>query len=501
MAVDIDQYRTLEEVEARQAEVERRLQELNQQYGGQALPDKARAEWNELNEELGEKDDDDPQTLRGRVRELKAREARVKEFAERDGATEPWKAPETRIRPEPRDIYDLERYRRDARTPSEEIRMLRDGAMRAVESATYPHIERGKEEVQGRIERLFDRVRGADGEEGSGAAHLARLILATGSDLYKRAFGKAIAGRPTTNEESFALDRALSLTGSAGGFAVPFELDPTVLGTSNGAVNPMRQISRVENITVDEWRGVSSAGITTAYAAEATEASDNAPTLVQPTVSTEKAQAFIPYSIEIGMDWASLGAEVGRMLVESKDELEADKFINGSGTNEPFGVLTGTPNTINAATGADAFTLANLFALAGALPPRYRPRGRYIGDLAILNRVRQFETSGGSISGVWVEGLAAATPGTEGAAGLLLGKPAHEASAMPDAATTGNKFLLYGDFGRYLIVDRVGLTMENIQHLFGANQRPTGQRGIYAFWRNGAKVLDANAFRALVGTA
>jgi predicted phage gp36 major capsid-like protein len=27
--------------------------------------------------------------------------------------------------------------------------------------------------------------------------------------------------------------------------------------------------------------------------------------------------------------------------------------------------------------------------------------------------------------------------------------------------------------------------------------RVTGQRGIYAFWRNGAKVLDANAFRTL----
>ena len=32
-----------------------------------------------------------------------------------------------------------------------------------------------------------------------------------------------------------------------------------------------------------------------------------------------------------------------------KDVLEAGKFINGTGTNEPFGVLTGTTTTVAAA--------------------------------------------------------------------------------------------------------------------------------------------------------
>ena len=59
---------------------------------------------------------------------------------------------------------------------------------------------------------------------------------------------------------------------------------------------------------------------------------------------------------------------------------------------------------------------------------------------------------------------------------------------------------IFGNFSRYKIVDRVGLTVDVIPHLFGANRRPTGERGIYAYWRNGAKVTDANAFRALVGT-
>lgn len=39
---------------------------------------------------------------------------------------------------------------------------------------------------------------------------------------------------------------------------------------------------------------------------------------------------------------------------------------------------------------------------------------------------------------------------------------AYEASEMVDAPSTGATFMLYGDFSRYVIVDRVGLTVELI---------------------------------------
>jgi HK97 family phage major capsid protein len=287
-------------------------------------------------------------------------------------------------------------------------------------------------------------------------------------------------------------ERAMSLTAANGGYAVPYQLDPTILNTSNGVVNPIRQISRVEQITVDEWRGITSAGITASYAAEATETTDNSPTLAQPTVSTEKAQAFVPFSIEVGQDWTGLQAQMAGLLADAKDTLEAGKFVSGTGTNEPFGVLTGTTNTVAAATGL-TLTLANVYSLLTALPARYRANGSFLGDLAILVRIRQMDTAG-SQTAVWADGLQADTPAR------LLGKPVYEASEMAETITNGTKILLFGDFSRYLIVDRVGMTIEVIPHLFGANQRPTGQRGIYCYWRNGAKVLDANAFRAITGT-
>ena len=288
--------------------------------------------------------------------------------------------------------------------------------------------------------------------------------------------------------------RAMSLTGASGGFAVPFELDTTILNTNNGVANPIRSIARVKQITVDEWRGITSTGITASYVAEVTESTDNSPTLAQPTISTERAHAFVPFSIEIGMDWGSIQDDLTELFRDAKDVLESSKFVSGTGTNEPFGVLTGATNTVAAATGLTV-TLANLYALKNALPPRYRQKASsaFLANVAVLDRFRQFDTVG-SQTAVWQEGLQAGLPGR------LLGYDVYEASDISGTITNAVKMAVFGDFSRYMIVDRVGLTVDFIPHIFGSNQRPTGQRGLYCYWRNGAKVLDANAFRALTGT-
>jgi HK97 family phage major capsid protein len=61
--------------------------------------------------------------------------------------------------------------------------------------------------------------------------------------------------------------------------------------------------------------------------------------------------------------------------------------------------------------------------------------------------------------------------------------------------------MIFGDFRYYLIVDRIGMTVEIVPHLFGAtNQRPIGARGLLAYWRNTGRVLSAAAFKTLVTT-
>jgi HK97 family phage major capsid protein/HK97 family phage prohead protease len=467
--------KTIEELRARDDEIKARLQDIHAEFGAEQLPDEVRVEFDGLVEERD--------GVQSRMADYEARNFIVSSFARDETRTvDVGQATRVAVRPErrltPENIWAVEEYRSFAGSQEQLRHSLRDGAMRAAEVSQYPHEQANKPAVQAHIERILQ----SDDEYGK----IAQRMLATGSPVYHRAFAKSLAGQWLNPDEQ----RAMSLTGAAGGFAVPFQLDPTIIPTSNGAVNPLRAISRVIPITTDEWRGVSSGAITAAYQAEASETTDNSPTLVQPTISTEKAQAFIPFSIEVGMDWGGLQSEMARLLQDAKDELESAKFTSGTGTNEPFGVLTGTTNTVAAATG-QTFTLANLYALVAALPPRYRPRASFAGALAVINRIRQFDTSGGAA--LW-ETLANDAPSR------LLGKPFYENSDMADVATNV-KFLLYGDFSRFVIVERIGLDVEVIPHLVGTNHRPTGQRGLYAYWRNGSKVVDANAFRALLGTA
>ncbi len=96
----------------------------------------------------------------------------------------------------------------------------------------------------------------------------------------------------------------------------------------------------------------------------------------------------------------------------------------------------------------------------------------------------------------------APTPGNTGA--VLLGRPAYEASAMKAKVagtfTNADKVMVVGDFSYMIVVDRIGITVELVPHIFGAVARlPIGQRGIYAYYRNSTKVLSASAF--VVGTA
>jgi HK97 family phage major capsid protein len=298
-------------------------------------------------------------------------------------------------------------------------------------------------------------------------------------------------------------ERAMSLTTTSGGFAVPFVLDPSVLRVSDGAINPYRSISNVEVIGVDEWRGVSSAGITATFQAEAAAVTDASPTLAQPVVSTEMARAFVPYSIEVGMDWASFQNEMAGLFADAKDVLEATKFAVGSGTNEPFGVITGA-TTLFTASNTNSLVVADLYGVHNALGPRFRTRATWTLNNAVADRIRQLDTAGGA--NLWSANLTlrtAAVPATltDGRMGAdLLGKPVYEATAQSGAFTTGQKVAVVGDYSRaYKIVDRVGMNIEIIPHLFGAAQGnlPTGQQGLFAYWRTGAKVLDANAFRVL----
>ena len=77
-------------------------------------------------------------------------------------------------------------------------------------------------------------------------------------------------------------------------------------------------------------------------------------------------------------------------------------------------------------------------------------------------------------------------------------QPHLQMTVMISTIITGSKILAMGDFQYFVIVDRLGVDIEIVPNMFGPGLRPTGQRGIYAIWRNTSKILDPAAFRVLV---
>ncbi len=409
------------------------------------------------------------------------------DYMDRDPILEPDSIEERRFH----NLWDLSEVRTYGRPAAEVAHEYRSRALSAAE-----RMQGATDKVRQAATQLIERWDDEDGK-------LSRLALALSEPTYLRAWSK-LARDPQAADldpaerqsisrvKEFA--RAMSLTDTAGGFLVPFQLDPTVIITANGSVNQIRQVARQVVAIGDVWNGVSSGAVAWSYDAEAAEVSDDATTFAQPTIPIYKAQGFVPISIEAMQDASNVTTEVGNLLAFGKDVLEANAFAVGTGTGMPTGIvtaLTGGSSVLNSAT-ADVFALADVYALQGALPARYRgmPSTAWLANNLIYNRIRQFDTSGGG--GLW------ATIG-DGTPDRLLNRPVLESEDMDgviDAAAT-NLIMIFGDFSNYVIADRIGTTVEFVPHLFGANRRPTNQRGWLAYTRHGADSINDAAFRML----
>jgi HK97 family phage major capsid protein len=139
------------------------------------------------------------------------------------------------------------------------------------------------------------------------------------------------------------------------------------------------------------------------------------------------------------------------------------------------------------ATATNVLAQGDLYANQAALPARWRPRARWMMNLSIINGYRQLPQA---------TGLNYSIINDHGPWPRALGWTVYENSSMDGSLGAGADYtVLSGDFRQYIIVDRLGTTVELVPHLLGANRRPTGERGFLLHWRAGGDVVIADAFR------
>jgi HK97 family phage major capsid protein len=357
------------------------------------------------------------------------------------------------------------------------------------------------------IERALDAMIGqaSHPEEQN---ELARRIAVCSSPDYARAFAKLAADPVSghnswTSAERAAWDKMLEAraamavgSGATGGYMVPTHLDPTIILTNDGTSNVIRMISRQVTLSAGSvWHGVSSDGVTASYDVEATEVSDDSPTLSNPSITTYQAQAFVRGSVQAFDDIANLQSEVLRLFNDAKDRLEETKFTVGSGTDEPTGVFTTIAATTASrivSTTAATIGVPDLKAVYLDVPARHRRKSTWLANPLYTLAVKDLGTA---VSASYSGDL------RDPAASRWYDLPVVETDDAPTTQTTTalDSEIMLGDFSQFVIVDRLGATAEFIPHLFGTSTgNPTGERGVYFRFRNGSGVVNTNAFRLLV---
>ena len=177
----------------------------------------------------------------------------------------------------------------------------------------------------------------------------------------------------------------------------------------------------MEMISTNEWRGISSDGVTAAYGAEPSVASDGSPTLAQPVVTTAKWKVFVPFSIELGRTSRRCRTSSSGWSIDARDVNDSTMFYTGKGTAQPRGIMTDLSASQRVATsGATAFAVGDPWLLKAGVP------ARFIDNATFAAHTETWDTAFRFVGGNSTEPLQF----DEGRGGAFLGRPKVEWSAV-----------------------------------------------------------------------
>jgi HK97 family phage major capsid protein len=235
------------------------------------------------------------------------------------------------------------------------------------------------------------------------------------------------------------------VTGDAGGYAVPREVDGEIARVLKG-ISPIRAIANVVTVGSAGYRKLITASPVFA---------ELVPPMGELYANPSASQAMLDDAAFDVEAW--LAGEIATEFARA----EGAAFVGGNGVNRPKGFLTAPVSTAKDATralgtlqylpsgAAEDFGTApdeRLLDLVHSLRAPYRQGASFVMNANTLARIRKFKTADGMP--LWQPSLAAGQPAT------LLGYPVVEAEDMPDIAANALS-IAFGNFqAGYLIAER-----------------------------------------------
>jgi HK97 family phage major capsid protein len=276
---------------------------------------------------------------------------------------------------------------------------------------------------------------------------------------YTKGFGAFVRKGDITGIEGKAINVG---TDSDGGYAVPEELDRSILMLLRKAT-PMRAVAGQITVgTPDYKKLVSLGGAGSGWVGETdARAETNTPTLAQ--ISPFMGEIYAePRATQQSLDDVFFNVEqwLSDEVAMEFAEKENAAFVSGDGTKKPKGILAypnaatadgvrafGTLQFVNSGAAA-AITPDGLVDLIYSLRRGHRLNASCMFNGMTHAAIRKLKDSDGNY--LWAPGLQAGEPDR------LLGYGIVENDDMPDVAANALP-IAFGDFRRgYLIVDRIG---------------------------------------------
>ena len=295
-----------------------------------------------------------------------------------------------------------------------------------------------------------------------------------------------------------ALNAALSEgTTTAGGFAVPVTVDQQIVPLAPPVIG-VETIATVIPTSMDVKFPRKTAHGTATYKAESAAFGGADPTIDQFTLSAYMVGHSEAASWELLQDVVAFQSFMTDDILLSIATLKENYYVNGTGTNQPQGLIGNTGTGTGAAyavTGTPATDSAALllatFDVLGTISPVYDAGASWLMQRATSVAIRKAQMQTNLFAPVYF---------TDGAGkDYLHGRPVTFSGAMPllpTATTTGVSPILFGDFKRGYLIGHRGGSGVNVK-ILDQIQALNGQLVILGYQRVDARVRRSEAIQQI----
>ena len=300
---------------------------------------------------------------------------------------------------------------------------------------------------------------------------------------YRQAFWRAV--RYGAHELDLEEKRSLNIgSNSEGGYTVPDEFERRLVEALADEV-VMRSLATVRtsesgerDIPIIDDHGSAT------WLDEEGSYQESDITYNQKVISAHKLGRIIKVSEEFLQDaFMDVPSHIEDVFRRTFGEEEEEAFVKGDSANKPEGVMVGGQEGKEAAA-TDEITALELIDLYHSLRRPYRGRANWLASDDAIKTIRKLKDDNDHF--LWQPGLQAGEPDR------ILGRPVYISEKVDDLGAE-NKPLAFGDFSKYWILDRRGITMQRLNEKYAES----GQVGFRMHKRTDGKLVLAEAVKYL----